>query len=52
MGLLIDVFRPSQNEIWLQTASEIGGELIDGFFWDKDVLEFRHKQWAIVSDTH
>ncbi|MCE7995346.1 MAG: DUF3137 domain-containing protein [Roseivirga sp.] len=52
MGLLRDVFGPSQNEIWSQIANEIGGELIDGGFWDKDMLEFRHKQWAIVLDTY
>lgn len=52
MGLLKDVFGPSQKEIWSQIAQEIGGELIDGGFWDKDVLEFRHKQWTIVLDTY
>lgn len=52
MGLLRDVFGSSQKEIWSQIASEIGGELIDGGFWDKDILEFRHKQWTIVLDTY
>lgn len=52
MGLLRDAFGPSQNEIWSQIADEIGGELIHGDFWDKDVLEFRHKEWTIMLDTY
>jgi hypothetical protein len=52
MGLLKDIFGPSQTEIWSQIAREIGGDLIDGGFWQKDVLEFRHKQWTIVLDTY
>lgn len=52
MGLLKEVFGPSQKEIWSQIANEIGGELIDGGFWDKDILEYKHKQWTIVLDTY
>lgn len=52
MGFLKEVFSSSQSEIWSQIANEIGGDFIDGGFWEKDLLEFRHKEWTILLDTY
>lgn len=52
MGVLRSLFGPSKEEIWSQIANEVGGKFIDGGFWKKDALHFRHKEWTIVLDTY
>ena len=46
------VFGPSKDEIWTQIAADIGGEFIEGGFWGKDVLIYKHGEWQILLDTY
>jgi hypothetical protein len=50
--MLRALFGPSRDEIWSQIARDIGGEFIDGGFWGKDALVYRHGEWEIVLDTY
>jgi hypothetical protein len=52
MGILRSIFGPSKEEIWSQMARDIGGEFIDGGFWGKDVLVYKHGEWQILLDTY
>lgn len=45
------ILGPSKDEIWKQIATEIGGEFIDGGFWDENVVVYKHGEWQIVLDT-
>ncbi len=46
------IFGSSKDEIWAQIAADIGGEFIEGGFWGKDVLIYRHGEWQILLDTY
>ena len=46
------IFGPSKDEIWEQIATDIGGEFIQGGFWGKDVLIYKHGEWQILLDTY
>ena len=46
------IFGPSKDEIWAQIATDIGGEFIQGGFWGKDVLIYKHGEWQILLDTY
>ena len=46
------IFGPSKDEIWTQIATGIGGEFIEGGFWGKDVLIYKHGEWQILLDTY
>ncbi|MFT4691193.1 MAG: DUF3137 domain-containing protein [Verrucomicrobiia bacterium] len=52
MSFLKSIFGPSQDEIWSQIAAEIGGDYIDGGFWNKSELRFRHGEWELLLDTY
>ena len=52
MGILRSAFGPSKDEIWTQIATDIGGEFIEGGFWGKDVLIYKHGEWQILLDTY
>ena len=52
MGILRSAFGPSKDEIWTQIATDIGGEFIEGGFWGKDVLRYKHGEWQILLDTY
>ena len=39
------IFGHSKDEIWGQIATDIGGEFIEGGFWGKDVLIYKHGEW-------
>ena len=45
------ILGPSKDEIWTQIATEIGGEFIEGGFWDNNVVVYKHGEWQIVLDT-
>jgi len=51
MGFLRRIFGPSQEEIWRQFSSEIGGEFIKGGFWQRNKVVARFKGWTITLDT-
>ena len=46
------ILGPSKDEIWTQIATEIGGEFIEGGFWDNNVVVYKHGEWQIVLDTY
>ena len=46
------IFGPSKDEIWTQIAADIDGEFIEGGFWGKDVLIYKHGEWQILLDTY
>lgn len=46
------IFGSSKDEIWTQIATDIGGEFIEGGFWDTDVLIYKHGEWQILLDTY
>ena len=46
------IFGPSKDEIWTQIATGIGGEFIEGGFWGKDALIYKHGEWQILLDTY
>ena len=45
------ILGPSKDEIWQQIATDIGGEFIEGGFWDENVVVYKHGEWQIVLDT-
>lgn len=52
MGILHAIFGPSRDEIWKKVAKDIGGEYIEGGFWDKDVLLYHSGPWTLALDTY
>jgi len=52
VSILRSIFGPSKDEIWSQIARDIEGEFIEGGFWGKDVLVYKHAQWQILLDTY
>ena len=46
------IFGPSKDEIWKQIATDIEGEFIEGGFWGKDVIIYKHGEWQILLDTY
>lgn len=51
MGLLRELFAPSQNEIWSQLSQEIGASH-QGDFFTKGKVVLSHRQWQITLDTY
>jgi len=52
MSILRSIFGPSKKEIWSGISQQIGGEFIEGGFWEKDKLLFKHGEWEILLDTY
>ena len=52
MGLLRQLFGPSQDEVWRQLSREMGGEFLDGGFWKGDIVTARVKDWIVTMDTY
>jgi hypothetical protein len=44
-------FGPSQEEIWRQLSVEIGGQYVDGGFWEGDKVVARTGPWTTTLDT-
>lgn len=51
MGLMRELFGPSQDEIWSQLSREMGGAFEDHFFGSSKVM-LSHREWVITLDTH
>jgi hypothetical protein len=51
MGLLRQLFGPSQDEIWRQLCSEIGAQYVEGGFWKGNKVQAHHGQWTVTLDT-
>jgi hypothetical protein len=52
MGLMREIFGPSQEEMWRQLCAEIGAEFVDGGMWKGDKVIARVKAWTISLDTY
>lgn len=52
MGVLRELFGPSQPEIWSQLATEINANFVDGGFWKGSKVEAHVQQWTITLDTY
>jgi hypothetical protein len=51
MSFLRNLFGPSQDEIWQQFATAIGGNFSGGF-WHGDRVEAAHGQWMVTLDNY
>lgn len=51
MGLLRDIFGPSQKEIWEKLSNEIHANFVDGGFWRGDKVVAKVGEWTVTLDT-
>ena len=51
-SMLKNIFGPSKKEIWSQIANDIGGDYIEGGFWERDTLRYTYGEWEILLDTY
>jgi len=51
MGILRQLFGPSQGEIWSQLAAEIGGRH-EPNFWSGGKVQIDYGEWTITLDTY
>jgi hypothetical protein len=51
MGILREIFGPSQKEIWQQLAKELDAQFVEGFLSGYKI-NARHKNWIITLDTY
>ena len=40
-----------REDIWKQIAEDIGGEFIDGGFWEQGHVSYYHEEWEIILDS-
>jgi hypothetical protein len=52
MAVLRQLFGPSKDEIWRQLCEQIGGEFVEGGFWQGSKIQVHHKQWTVTLDTY
>lgn len=52
MAFLRQLFGPSKDDIWRQLCDEIGGDFVDGGFWQGSRVQVHHKQWTVTLDTY
>jgi len=52
MGLLREIFGPSQQEVWEILSNEIEADFIDGGFFKGKKVVAKVKEWAITLDTY
>ena len=52
MGILRQLFGPSQEETWRQLAAETEGDFIKGGFYRPHKVEVRVSDWTITLDTY
>ena len=52
MGILRELFGPSQQEIWRQLCAETGANYVEGGFWKGDKVQASHGAWTITLDTY
>lgn len=51
MASLRQLFGPSKDEIWQQLCEQIGGDFVQGGFWNGSKVQVHHKQWTMTLDT-
>ncbi len=52
MSFLSNIFRSETKENWQQLAVEIGGNFVDGGFWNKDIVELKYRNSTITLDVY
>jgi hypothetical protein len=52
MGILRQIFGPSQDEIWRQLCDEIGAKFVEGGFWQGNKVQAHVKEWTVTLDTY
>jgi hypothetical protein len=52
MSVISDIFRSDTEKSWQKLASEIGGEFIDGGFWNSDKVILNYRKTKIILDTY
>ena len=53
MGLLRQMFGPSQEEIWSQLAQQVQGQFVDGGLWGSgSKVVVQTGQWIVTLDTY
>lgn len=52
MGLLREIFGPSQQEVWETLCNEIEADFIDGGLFKGKKVVAKVKEWAITLDTY
>ena len=52
MNALSNIFRSDTKKNWQQLATEIGGEFVDGGFWNKDRVVLKYRKTDIVLETY
>jgi hypothetical protein len=52
MGLLKELFGPSEGEVWKQFADEIGAEFVRGGLFRRDGILAKMREWTITFDTY
>jgi hypothetical protein len=52
MSFLSNIFESETKGNWQQLALEIGGEFVDGGFWNKDKVVLKYRKTEIVLETH
>lgn len=50
--MLRKLFGPSQDEIWGQLATQIGGTFVDGGTWNADKVVAQTEAWTVTLDTY
>jgi len=52
MGILRQIFGPSQDEVWKQLCAEIGAEFVESGFWKGNKVQARVGEWTVTLDTY
>jgi hypothetical protein len=52
MGILRQLFGPSQDEVWRQFCAEIGAEFVEDGFWKGNKVQSRVGEWTVTLDTY
>lgn len=51
MGVLRQLFGPSQEEVWRRLCDETGATYVGGGFWRGSKVFIKVKEWTLTLDT-
>lgn len=52
MGVLREIFGPSQKEVWDKLCNEIDADLVEEGFWKGNKVIAKVREWTITLDTY